>query len=74
MTPIIYSKNDCMQCNFTKKYLSERGIEFIEKNVEENEQYREEVKGMGYKSVPVIITANETWTGFQPDKLAKLVE
>lgn len=70
---IVYSKPDCMQCNFTKKWLKERNVSYTELNVEEDEEALSKVREMGYQAVPVIVTENEDWYGFQPDKLAKLV-
>lgn len=70
----VYSKTDCMQCNFTKKWLKERNILFTELNVEEDDEALSKIKEMGYQAVPVIVTETENWYGFQPDKLAKLVK
>lgn len=71
---IVYSKPNCMQCNFTKKWLKERNIPYTELNVEEDEAALSKIKEMGYQAVPVIVTETENWYGFQPDKLSKLVE
>lgn len=70
----VYSKPDCMQCNFTKKWLKERNVPYTELNVEEDEEALSKVREMGYQAVPVIVTETDSWYGFQPDKLAKLVE
>lgn len=70
----VYSKPDCMQCNFTKKWLKERNVSYTELNVEEDEEALSKVREMGYQAVPVIVTETDSWYGFQPDKLAKLVE
>ncbi len=69
----VYSKPNCMQCNFTKKWLKERNIPYTELNVKEDEDALSKIKEMGYQAVPVIVTETEKWYGFQPDKLAKLL-
>lgn len=70
----VYTKPNCMQCNFTKKYLTEKEIEFQTIDVTESEEALAKVKGMGFQAVPVIVTENEeAFYGFQPDRLAKLV-
>ena len=70
----VYSKEDCMQCNFTKKWLNEHGIEYEEFDVEEDEEALNYIKyDLGYQAVPVVVTPTENWYGFRPDKLAKLV-
>ena len=71
----VYSKTDCMQCNFTKKWITEHGIEYEEINVEEDEAGLNYIKDeLGYQAVPVVVTPTENWYGFRPDKLAELVE
>ena len=70
----VYSKPDCMQCNFTKKWLKEQGVPYTELNIKEDQEALLKVKEMGYQAVPVIVTETENWYGFQPDKLAELVE
>lgn len=71
----VYSKEDCMQCKFTKKWLTEHGIEYEEINVEEDEAGLKYIKDdLGYQAVPVVVTSTDNWHGFRPDKMAKLVE
>ena len=71
---IVYSKPGCAHCQFTKKYLDKRGIAFEERNINENEAFLEEVRALGFQTLPVItITGEEPFTGFQPDRLEKLV-
>jgi len=63
-----------MQCNFTKKYLTEKEIEFQTIDITESEEALAKVKVMGFQAVPVIVAENEeAFYGFQPDRLAKLV-
>lgn len=68
----VYTKNGCMQCQMTKKELIKRGIEFNEINLDEQPEYIEHVKKLGYSTVPVIQTDQEIWSGFQPTKLRSL--
>lgn len=71
----VYSKNNCIQCEMTKKYLKKANIEFTEFNISTNEDYVNELKTLGFKSVPVVMTNDAelaTIVGFQPDKLKTL--
>jgi glutaredoxin-like protein NrdH len=62
-----------MQCNFTKKYLTEKEIEFQTIDVTESAEALAKVKDMGFQAVPVIVAEDqEAFYGFQPDRLAKL--
>lgn len=70
---IVYSKNNCMQCNFTKKYLEDKQIAFKEYNVEENEEALHRIKAMGFQSLPVVeIEGEEPFFGFRPERLARV--
>ncbi|OYQ66745.1 glutaredoxin-like protein NrdH [Aerococcus sp. 1KP-2016] len=69
----VYTKPNCMQCNFTKKYLTEKEIEFQTIDVTESAEALAKVKNMGFQAVPVIVAEDqEAFYGFQPDRLAKL--
>ena len=76
----VYSKPNCMQCNFTKKWLNEHNIKFNAIDVTKDELALSFIKDqLGYQAVPVVVvdelgTEIEHWYGFQPDKLAELVE
>ncbi|MBT2731324.1 MULTISPECIES: glutaredoxin-like protein NrdH [Carnobacterium] len=70
---IVYSKPNCMQCNFTKKYLEDKGIAYEVKDIFESEEALNEVKELGFSSVPVIaIEGHEAFNGFRPDLLDQL--
>lgn len=71
----VYSKNNCMQCEYTKKKLIDLGLPFIEINIEEQEGALDEVKAMGFQSMPVVvIEGEEPFYGFRPERLGKLKE
>ncbi len=70
---IVYSKPNCMQCNFTKKFLEDKGIPYEIKDIEQNESAVKEVKSMGFSSLPVVLAEGiEAFHGFRPDILSKL--
>lgn len=69
---IIYTKNSCQPCRLTKAALTRNDVQYEERNIEENEAYFEEVREMGFSSVPVVKTWDDSWAGLRPDKLATL--
>ena len=72
---VIYSKNNCMQCKMTKRFLKENDINFEERNVNEQPQYLDYLKNQGFKSVPIVFAENEDpIVGFQPSKLQEIVK
>ncbi|CYU49160.1 TPA: glutaredoxin-like protein NrdH [Streptococcus suis] len=69
----IYSKNDCVQCKMSKKFLDQHNVAYTEINLDEQPEYIEHVKSLGFSAAPVIETANDVFSGFQPGKLKALV-
>ena len=69
----IYSKPNCMQCAFSKKYLNDKGVEFKEINVFEDDEALKMLRDAGYSQMPVVDINGEIHTGFRPELLAKAV-
>ena len=75
MNILIYTKNNCAQCNLSKWVLNDLGISYTEKNVDTNEKFMDEAKATGYKSMPIILKDCQVIaSGFMPDVLNKLEE
>ena len=68
----IYSKPNCMQCEFSKKYLNDKGIEFKEINVFQDNEALTMLRDAGYSQMPVVDVNGEFHTGFRPDVLSKV--
>ena len=50
----VYSKNNCGQCEETKKYLTMNNIPFVEFNIEEDPEAYQHVIESGFRSMPVV--------------------
>lgn len=71
----VYSKPNCMQCDFTKKHLDRMGLEYQAVDVAEDQQALDEVQRMGFHGLPVVVADGmEPWVGYRPDELDKLGE
>ena len=68
----IYSKPNCMACNFSKKYLEDKGVEFKEINVFEDKEALAMLRDKGIAEMPAVDINGEFHTGFQPNILAKV--
>ena len=68
----IYSKPNCMQCEFSKKYLDDKGVKFKEIDVFKDEEALSMLRDKGYAQLPVVDIDGEFHTGFRPDVLAKV--
>ncbi|WP_429970610.1 redoxin NrdH [Fructilactobacillus sp. Tb1] len=74
MNPItVFTKNNCIQCKMTKRFLEEHNIDFVEKNTSENPEFVTYLKDLGFQAVPVVeVEGAESFTGFRPDRLNAL--
>lgn len=56
-----------------KEYLSGKGINYTEKNVQTDTEARKELLAMGYRGVPVIVVDGEEIVGFDKGRLDQLL-
>mgnify|MGYP001638388895 CR=1 FL=1 len=71
----IYSKDNCMQCKFTKQWLEDEGLTYTEVRADLDDKALEYVKEeLGFNSLPVIVIEGEVpFHGFRLDRLEGLV-
>ena len=80
----VFSKNQCVKCNMTKKFLENNNIPFTEINIDNPEhlnQYgktRDEVishikDNLNLSTMPVVVTEYDVWGDYRLDKLRSLV-
>ena len=69
----VYSKPNCHSCEFAKKYLKDKGVEFKEINVFEDAEALAMLRDEGFSQMPVVSMDGELHTGFRPELLAKAV-
>lgn len=74
MSYTLYSTDNCTQCNFTKKLLDDRGIDYTPVNIDEQPEAREKLKSEGLMSIPVLKDEDDELVsvGFQPQILNTL--
>lgn len=75
----VYSRPNCMQCNFTKMWLTQNKIPFEVVDIEANPGALELLIHYGWQALPVVAIDDElsnkskAWAGFQIDKLEALL-
>lgn len=69
----VYTLPSCVQCESTKKYLTNKDVPFEVVDLSEDPTAMEMVKSLGYQAAPVVVAGEEHWSGFRPDKLSALV-
>jgi glutaredoxin-like protein NrdH len=62
MAITVYTKPSCVQCTATYRVL----------DLSQDETALETVKELGYLQAPVVVTDDEHWSGFRPDKISEL--
>lgn len=70
---IVYTTNDCVECNIVKRMMTAYEIEFEIRNIMENNVYQEEVSSYGMLGVPVTVYRGRAVKGMN-EELQKLVE
>ena len=68
----VYSKPNCMQCSFAKKYLDDKGVPFKEIDVFKDAEALAMLRDEGFSQMPVVSMDGEFHTGFRPDVLSKV--
>lgn len=70
----VYTKNNCMPCKMTKRWLKNNGVDFKEVNVEEYLEAFNELVAMDLRTLPVVFKDGELIAmGFQPQNLKGLI-
>ncbi|WP_435952458.1 glutaredoxin-like protein NrdH [Dryocola sp. BD626] len=68
----LYTRNDCVQCHATKRAIESRGFTFDVINLDVTPDAIDELRALGYRQLPVVITDAESWSGFRPDMINRL--
>lgn len=68
----IYTRNDCVQCHATKRAIEGRGFTFDLVNLDLTPEAADDLRAQGYRQLPVVITDQESWSGFRPDMINRL--
>jgi glutaredoxin 3 len=58
-----------MFCDQAKEYLSQKGIEFQERDIAQDPGALAELKKLGYMTTPVIVVGGSVIVGFDADKI-----
>ena len=78
MEVIVYSSNGCVFCIKQKEFLTEKGIVFEERDINNNDQYYQEFIELAGAGVPFTIVKEageivSTVTGFNRENLSKVL-
>lgn len=74
MKVTVYSKEHCPQCNATKRKLDKLGVDYDDVDLTDDDDLRNEMISKGFKATPIVITDDDSWSGYRPDKLKELTD
>ena len=63
-----------MFCDMAKEYLSQKGIEFQEKDIARDPTAVVDLKRLGYMTTPVIVIDDSIIVGFDAEKIDKALQ
>lgn len=73
-TVTVYSKPACVQCNATYRALEKKGIDYETVDLSQDPEALARIRTLGYMQAPVVITDEDHWSGFRPDKIEELAQ
>jgi len=62
-----------MFCGRVKEFLSQRGVDFVDRDITTDEEAIAELDELGYMTTPVTVIDGEVVIGFNPTKFEELL-
>ena len=70
----IYSSNTCQYCVAVKDFFTSHNLDFTEKNISENSEFRKELIKKHIMGVPYVVIDNESVLGFDIEKIKEILQ
>ena len=74
MTVTVLTKPYCPQCDATKRQLTKLGVPFETVDLTQNPSTLEQLQAAGFQQAPVVITPDNSWTGYRPALIRALAK
>ncbi len=74
MTVTVYTKPGCVQCDATERALEKKAIAHQTVDISTDAEALDRIKTLGYLQAPVVVTDQDHWSGFRPDKIEELAQ
>jgi glutaredoxin-like protein NrdH len=74
MTITVYTKPACVQCDATKRLMDKLKIKYSTVDITEDAAAFDMLISKGFQAAPVVITDDDSWAGFNPEKISGLAE
>jgi glutaredoxin len=63
-----------MFCNQAKEYLSQKGINFQDRDITQDPSALPDLKKLGYMTTPVMVIDGSVIVGFDPEKIDRALQ
>jgi glutaredoxin len=70
----VYSSNTCQYCVAVKDFFDSHNLDFTEKNISENPEFRKELIKKHIMGVPYVTIDNEPILGFDIEKIKEILQ
>ena len=74
MTVTVFTKPHCPQCDATQRQLNKLGVPFETVDLTQNPSTLEQLQAAGFQQAPVVITPDNSWTGYRPDLIREVAQ
>jgi len=68
---VMYARADCGYCAKARSYFAQRGIRYVEKDVQRNARSTSEWKRLGGVGVPLFVINGEVSSGFNAESMSR---
>ncbi|MDH6372428.1 NrdH-redoxin [Paenibacillus sp. VTT E-133280] len=68
---IVYTSTNCPHCRQVKSFLSEKGVSYEERNVEQSDDFAQQVWDMGVRAIPVTVIGEHKIVGMNKTQFDK---
>jgi glutaredoxin-like protein NrdH len=68
----VYSRPECVQCDYTKKLLDGIPLSYTEFDIDADPAARKMVEDSGKTQLPMVVAGDQVWHGFKPAKIRAL--
>ena len=69
----VFTQPNCAPCRSVKKWLTDKGVDFVERDVTVDSEALTTIGMLGYAGTPVIQTESDSWIGVNLSKMKELL-
>jgi len=70
---VMFTQAGCKYCAGAKEYLSQHGIDYVERNISRDQSAFDDLRALGYRTAPIIFVGDQVVIGFNVSRLEELL-